>query len=112
LARSADADHEALRYRIREDVDRTLAGWRRAFRKARAYRDSLMVTAHRALDATFAAYQVGRAEFASLYQAELQLLAFEKAARMAEAETALAQAAIETLVGADVRPYSRQGRTP
>ncbi len=58
-----------------------------------------MPRAHKTLDATLAAYQVDRANFASLYQAELQLLAFERTIRRAEAAAALARVEVEALVG-------------
>jgi hypothetical protein len=58
-----------------------------------------MPLAHRALDATFAAYQVDRADFASLYQSELQLLDFERTIVRATARTHLEHVAAEALVG-------------
>ena len=40
-----------------------------------------------------------RADFASLFQAELQLLAFERTIRKAEAAAAMARVEMEALVG-------------
>jgi outer membrane protein TolC len=98
-ARTAELD------RIRGELDRAVAAWKRAAQEAGAYRTQLMPGAHRTLDATFAAYQVDRADFASLYQAELQLLEFERTIRRAEAAAALARVEAEALVG---QPLDKQ----
>lgn len=98
--RAAEAEREAELDAIRGELGAALARWRRAAREARVYRTSLMPEAHRTLDATFAAYGVDRADFASLYQAELQLLEFERTIRRSENTAALAQVEVEALVGA------------
>ena len=64
-----------------------------------------MPRAHRTLDATFAAYQVDRADFASLFQSELQLLDFERTIRRAEARAALARVEVEALTGQPHRKW-------
>jgi outer membrane protein TolC len=87
---------------IRGALGRALAAWQRAEREARVYRETLMPQAHRTLDATFAAYQVDRADFASLFQAERELLEFERTVRRAEAQSALQEVEVERLVGAPV----------
>jgi cobalt-zinc-cadmium efflux system outer membrane protein len=107
-ARAAEAERDAELDSIRGALAATLASWRRAVRQARAYRARLMPGAQRTLDATLAAYQVDRADFASLVQAELQLLEFERTVRRAEAAAALAEVEVETLVG---RPVSRDERS-
>lgn len=107
LARSAMAQRKAALDRIRGQIATQLAHWRRAGQKSKDYRLKLMPLAHRALDATFGAYQVDRAGFASLYQAELQLLNFERAIRLAEANAAKSRVAIEGLVGTRVSDPKR-----
>ncbi|MHC4816069.1 MAG: TolC family protein [Planctomycetota bacterium] len=98
-AKQAEQERGAELDRIRGELGRVVAAWQRAVQQARAYRSKLTPDAHRTLDATFAAYQVGRADFASLFQAELQLLSFEETLRKAEATAALARVEIEALVG-------------
>ncbi|MCA9672594.1 MAG: TolC family protein [Myxococcales bacterium] len=99
LARAALAGRAAALDRIRGALGRELARWRRAYQKALSYEKSLMPLAHKALDATFASYQVDRADFAALYQAELQLLDFERVIRRARVATWIARTNVEALVG-------------
>ena len=98
-AQAAEAERAAELDSVRGELGATLARWRRAEREARVYRNRLMPAAHRTLDATFAAYGVGRADFASLFQAELQLLDFERTIRRAENTAALAEVEVDALVG-------------
>jgi outer membrane protein TolC len=102
LAREAEQAREAELDRIRGEIGRAVAAWRRALEEAGSYRNKLMPAAHKTLDATFAAYQVDRADFASLFQAELQLLSFERTIRMAEASAAIRRVDVEALVGRDL----------
>jgi len=88
---------------IRGELGRVVAVWRRAAQEARTYRDELTPAARLTLEATFAAYQVDRADFASLFQAELELLNFERTTRMAEATAAEARVDAEAAVGSGVR---------
>jgi len=102
-ARAALLERGAELDRIRGELGATLARWRRADREARVYHTRLMPAAHRTLNATFAAYSVDRADFASLYQAQLQLLDFERTIRRAENTAALGEVAAEALIGAPAR---------
>ncbi len=52
-----------------------------------------------ALEATLAAYQSDMADFASLYQAELQRLELERAARIARAATRIERIRVEAAAG-------------
>lgn len=99
MAAASLKEREAALDDIRGQAGRTVAGWKRAVRQARVYRQELTPGARMTLDATFASYQVGRSDFASLFQAELQLLDFERAARRAEAAAAEASVEIEALIG-------------
>lgn len=99
LAKSAERRREAELDRIRGELGQTVAAWQRAAKQARVYRGKLMPLAHRALDATFAAYQVDRADFAALFQAELQLLAFERTIRRSESATYVHRVHAESLIG-------------
>jgi outer membrane protein TolC len=101
-ARAAEAERQAELDRIRAGLEAALARGRRAAREARAYRDKLLPAAQRTLDATLSAYSVDRADFASLHQAELQLLDFERTLRRAETTAALAAVEIDALTGGGV----------
>jgi len=103
LAQAAVEDRSAELDRIRGDLGRLLANWKRSVQKARTYRESLTPEARLTLDATFASYQVGRADFSSLFQAEVQLLNFERTTRMAESSAAEARVEAEALVGGGAR---------
>jgi outer membrane protein TolC len=98
-ASATDARRKALDDTIAGGLAEALAVWRRAARQVTTYREQLVPEAHRALDATFASYQVGRAGFLSLYEAELELLNFEKTIRVAAVQALVAQTNIEMLIG-------------
>lgn len=95
--RAADLDA------IRGNLGKTIAAWKRAAEQAHTYREQLTPEARLALEATFAAYQVGRADFSALFQAELELLNFERTTLMAESRAAEAQVDVEALVGTGAR---------
>ncbi|MCA9632134.1 MAG: TolC family protein [Myxococcales bacterium] len=99
LAQEAMDNRAAALDDIRGDLGRVVAIWKRSAQKARTYRKDLTPAARLTLDATFASYQVDRADFASLFQAEVQLLNFERATRMAEAAAAEARVDAESIVG-------------
>ena len=88
---------------MRGQLGRVVAAWKRAEQEARTYRDQLTPAARLSLQATFASYQVDRADFASLFQAEVQLLNFERTTRMAEANAAEARVQADAIVGSGVK---------
>lgn len=98
-AQEAEQQREAEIDRIKGELGQHLATWRRSLQEAETYRKSLMPQARSTLDATFAAYQVDRADFASLFQSEIQLLGFERIILRAEAGAALSRVNVEALVG-------------
>jgi hypothetical protein len=55
-----------------------LARWQRAWYKAVRYETELVPAQRGTLDSALASYRVGRAEFESLYRAEVELLGFER----------------------------------
>ena len=73
-----------------------------AVQEAQTYRKDLIPEARMSLDATFASYRVGRADFSSLFQAETELLNLERTARMAETAAAQARVDAEAMVGTGV----------
>jgi len=87
----------------------SLAAWERAAGKAEFYLGKLIPDATTTLDATLTAYRVDRADFASLYQAELQLLEFDRALREAVVETRIRSIQVETLAGTLVTVSGSKG---
>jgi cobalt-zinc-cadmium efflux system outer membrane protein len=79
--RSFESDRAARLDDIRGRLDAALARWRRADEKARIYERELFPEQQRTLESALASYRVGRAEFETLYRAELELLDFEPSAR-------------------------------
>jgi outer membrane protein TolC len=102
LANSVQSQRESVLDEISSGLADALATWTRASSKVKTYRARLVPQAHRVLDATFSSYQVDRADFLSLFEAELELLSFEKTIRIATAEGLVAQAIIEMLVGEEI----------
>ncbi len=85
--------------RIRARIQTALADWERAAAKARTYGQGLIPDSRRTLESTQAAYQSDRADFASLYQAELQLLEFERARLVAVTQTHIQRATLDEFTG-------------
>ena len=99
LAGAAKQQWQATVDQLRGELGRVVAAWKRAASEAKTYRKDLTPLAKQALNATFAAYQVDRADFASLFQTELELLNFERTIRRAEAQASLLQVEAEALTG-------------
>lgn len=110
LARASDAEAAAVLAELRAGLDGSLARLERATGKATFYRDDLIPAARDALDATLSAYRVGRADFASLVAAQVQLLDLERTARDADAQAVLATVEIQRWVG--VAEITEEGRLP
>jgi len=106
-ARQAELTRDAELDRLRGALGRAVARWARAREQSNSYRDKLIPGAQKTLDATITAYRVDRADFAGLFQVELQLLAFERTTRRAEAAAALARVDVEALVGRRIKEKTK-----
>ena len=89
----------ALLDEIKSGLEAALAAWERAHQKATAYSEKLIPKVRKTLDSTLAAYQSNRADFASLYQVEIQLLDFERVLLVARLQTWIQKSIVETLAG-------------
>ena len=97
-ARAADEAADGVRARLTARLAAAEAAFLRATELATAYRESLEPAALAALESTLSAYQVGRAEFADLVGAEVELLDIRGLALRAEADAAAARSTILTLL--------------
>lgn len=101
-AEAAGERRAALLDRLGDKLAGLVARWDRAAKKVEAYHGTLVPAAQRTLDATFSSYQVDRADFTSLFEAELDLLNFEKTIRVSTVDGLVAQALIEELIGKEL----------
>ncbi len=102
-ARAIDSRRNALVDTISSALAQAHAKWQRAHDQLNRYRSQLVSDAHKALDATFSSYQVDQAGFTSLYEAQLELLEFEKTIRVATVQGLLARTTIEQLIGRELQ---------
>jgi outer membrane protein TolC len=98
-ARASQEKYRSLLDGVSADIETSLSKWERNYQKALTYSERLIPDAEATLEAALSAWQVGRTEFSSLYQAELQLLDFEEAVTIARAQTILMSLEIEILAG-------------
>jgi sensor c-di-GMP phosphodiesterase-like protein len=75
------------------------AAWSRAFEKARTHRETIIPAARATLEATLSDFSVGKADFASLYESEVDLLMLEKAYITAAIETHIQSATVRSISG-------------
>lgn len=100
-ARAARARLTAELDRIESKLTATHARWTRMFQQAVTYRDGLTPDARAALDASFTDYTVGRADFSTLFEAEVDLLNLERTLRSATVETRIQRAVAQATIGAE-----------
>ena len=103
-ASGAAASYDAALNGVEADMAGVIARWSRAWDKVAAYDQTLIPGARSTLEATRADFVVGRAEFASLIDAEVALLDLERARITAAVETHLQRADAVTVLGAPPPP--------
>ena len=99
-ALASEEKYRLMLDKVSSDIEKSLSKWERSCNKVTTYHRQLIPGAQSTLEAALSAWEVGRTDFSSLYQAEVQLLDFEKAVLMARAETVLMSLETERLVGA------------
>jgi outer membrane protein TolC len=87
--------------RIEAELIEAEAGWTRATEKARHYAASLIPAARAALETTLNDFAVDKAEFSTLYEAEIDVLMLERAQLSAAVETHLQRAIVRATPGHD-----------
>ena len=100
-ATGAETQLEADIDQLQADLEAVHARWDRSFGKAITYRDELLPEALSMLAATVSDYAVDKAEFSSLYEAEVALLDLERTQLIATAETHIQQARATALLGGE-----------
>jgi len=97
--RAARARLDAAVNHIAAELEIAEAAWSRAFDKASTYRETLIPAARATLQATLSDFSVGKADFASLYDSEVELLMLEKAYITAAVETHMQSATARSISG-------------
>jgi outer membrane protein TolC len=85
--------------RIEADLAAIQARWTRAFEQAIEYRDNLTPDARATLETSLSDYTVDRADFATLFEAEVALLDLERTLLSSTAETHIQAAAADAAIG-------------
>ncbi|MBW2232908.1 MAG: TolC family protein [Deltaproteobacteria bacterium] len=98
---SARSRLAARRDEIESDLISVEASWRRSIEKVNTYQQVLIPSSRAALETTLSDYSVGKAEFSTLYEAEVELLDLERALLIASVDTHLQRARARALVGRD-----------
>jgi outer membrane protein TolC len=98
---AAEADRESLLDTIAAATDADVAAWRRAADKAAFYEAQLLPQARATLETTRSDFVVGRADFASLFDAEVALLDLERTHVRALVQTHILRARVTARLGTD-----------
>jgi hypothetical protein len=85
--------------RIESDLTAIHARWTRAFEQAVEYRDNLTRDARATLETSLSDYTVDRADFATLFEAQVALLDLERTLLTSTAETRIQAAAADAAMG-------------
>jgi outer membrane protein TolC len=99
VARAGRARLRAELDRVESDLAAIHARWQRAFQQAVEYRDNLTPDARATLEASFSDYSVDRADFATLFDAQVTLLDLERTLLQSTAETHIQAAAADAAIG-------------
>ncbi|MFH1729562.1 MAG: TolC family protein [Pseudomonadota bacterium] len=84
---------------IKSKIDHSMANWMRAYKKANNYETKLIVLSETSYQTTLSAYKSDITDFSSLYEAQLQLLEFEKTLIVSKIGTKIEKIKVETIIG-------------
>ena len=99
VARAGRARMMAELDRIESDLAAIHSRWTRAFEQAVEYRDNLTPDARATLETSLSDYTVGRADFSTLFEAEVALLDLERTLLSATVQTHIQAAAADATIG-------------
>jgi outer membrane protein, heavy metal efflux system len=97
--RAIENNYQDMISKLSAQLEAALASYQRAIEKTKTYQNTLLPDAQTALEMTLTAYENGKAEFSSLYQAQLQILNFEKTLIKTRNTAIQSRISIETLTG-------------
>ena len=103
VARAGRARLTAELDRIESDLATIHARWTRAFEQAAEYRENLSPAARATLETSLSDYSVDRADFATLFEAEVALLDLERTLLAATVQTHIQAAAADASIGVALR---------
>lgn len=98
-AQAVQSMHDALLNEVVAAMQTIVARWRRAQEKTRVYDETLIPAARSAVRTAQADFTVGRADFASLHDAEVELIELERARVAAAVETHIQRAEAIAVLG-------------
>jgi outer membrane protein TolC len=102
--RMAEAELNALRNQIRFEIADALARLERSRKLAELYRDGILPQAGHSLEASMAAYRVGKADFMNVLESQVALFNFEHEYYDAVADYQMQLARLEAVVGKEFTP--------
>lgn len=100
--KTAEYDYADARNRLTALVERIVFKHSDALRKTQLYRDGLIPKAEQALNASYTAYQAGKADFLNVLDAQRQLLAFQLQFERSYTDLATRRAEIEMITGKEI----------
>ena len=98
-ASGARHQHDAFVDQLQASLTTAWARWARSADKADTYDTVLIPAAVAALETTLSDYRVGKVDFTSLYEAEVDLLMLERARLAASTDTHVQRAEVRALTG-------------
>jgi outer membrane protein TolC len=113
--REAQARRRVAEYRLQDSENQIVAmtenllfEYSDALRKTRLYRDGLVPKGQQSLNASYAAYQAGEADFLNVLDAQRQLLDFQLTVAREQTRLATRRAHLERLSGMDLTKYEQR----
>lgn len=103
MEKAVDENYKNVLNKISEMLLMATSGLERQKNKINNYNDKLIPDAEKTLSSILSSYKTGRANFTDLYQAQLQLIQFEKILIKSEFQYAIYESTIETLSGGNLR---------
>ena len=97
--RSIESNYQNMLNKLEAQLEAALASNQRAEEKIKTYEINLLPGAQTALEMTLTAYENSKTDFSSLYQAQLQILDFERILIKARNTAVQSLISIETFIG-------------
>jgi len=102
MENASEENYQNVLNNISEMLLTTISDLERTSNKINNYNDKLIPDAEKILSSILSSYKTGRANFTDLYQAQLQLIQFEKILIKSKYQYAIYESTIETLSGKNI----------